>query len=88
MNAAIAAAAAPWRAHVRVVDAVETFTPDGYRDAIDVRGTGTIVREADGSTSTRPAPGCSPTTSWSDSVATSCTNPDVDPPRRRTRIAG
>jgi hypothetical protein len=30
------------------VDTVKTFTPDGYRDAIDVRGTSTIVREADG----------------------------------------
>ena len=48
VNAAIAAAAAPWRAQVRVVDTVPTFTPDGYRDAIDVRGTRTIVRDADG----------------------------------------
>jgi len=48
VNAAIAVAAAPWRAQVRVVDTVKTFTPDGYRDAIDVRGTSTIVREADG----------------------------------------
>jgi hypothetical protein len=48
VNAAIAVAAAPWRAQVRVVDAVKTFTPDGYRDAMDVRGTSTIVREADG----------------------------------------
>jgi len=48
VNAAITVAAAPWRAQVRVVDTVKTFTPDGYRDAIDVRGTSTIVREADG----------------------------------------
>jgi hypothetical protein len=48
VNAAIAVAVAPWRAHVRVIDAVKTFTPDGYRDAMDVRGTRTIVREADG----------------------------------------
>jgi hypothetical protein len=48
VNAAIAVAAAPWRAQVRVVDTVRTFTPDGYRDAIDVRGTSTIVRQADG----------------------------------------
>jgi hypothetical protein len=48
VNAAIAVAAAPWRAQVRVVDAVSTFTPDGYRDAMDVDGTETIVRDADG----------------------------------------
>lgn len=48
VNAAIAVGAAPWRAQVRVVDTVRTFTPDGYRDAMDVRGTSTIVRQADG----------------------------------------
>jgi hypothetical protein len=48
VNAAIAVAATPWRAQVRVVDTVKTFTPDGYRDAMDVHGTSTIVREADG----------------------------------------
>ncbi len=48
VNAAIAAAAAPWRAHVRVVDTVPIFTPEGYRDAIEVDGTPTIVRESDG----------------------------------------
>jgi hypothetical protein len=48
VNAAIAVAVAPWRSQVRVIDAVKTFTPDGYRDAMDVRGRRTIVREADG----------------------------------------
>jgi hypothetical protein len=48
VNAAIAVAADPWRAQVRVIDSVRTFTPDGYRDAMSVNGTSTIVREADG----------------------------------------
>ena len=48
VNAAIAVAAEPWRAQVRVVDATAIFTPDGYRDAMDVGGRRTIVREADG----------------------------------------
>jgi hypothetical protein len=48
VNAAIAVAVEPWRAQVRVVDSVPTFTPDGYRDAMNVNGTTTIVREADG----------------------------------------
>jgi hypothetical protein len=48
VNAAIGVAVAPWRAQVRVIDTVPTFTPDGYRDAMDVNGTRTIVRQADG----------------------------------------
>jgi hypothetical protein len=48
VNAAIAVAVEPWRAQVRVIDTVPTFTPDGYRDAMNVHGTSTIVREADG----------------------------------------
>jgi lysophospholipase L1-like esterase len=48
VNAAIEVAAEPWKAQVRVVDAGAIFTPDGYRDAMDVGGRRTIVREADG----------------------------------------
>jgi lysophospholipase L1-like esterase len=48
VDAAITVAAAPWRAQVRVIDTVPAFTPAGYRDAMDVHGTRTIVREADG----------------------------------------
>lgn len=48
VDAAIAVAIEPWRAQVRVIDTVPTFTPDGYRDAMNVDGTSTIVREADG----------------------------------------
>jgi lysophospholipase L1-like esterase len=48
VNAAIAVAIAPWRAHVRLVDAAATFTPAGYRDAMAIRGRQTIVRRADG----------------------------------------
>jgi lysophospholipase L1-like esterase len=48
VNAAIAVAAEPWKAQVRVVDAGAIFTPVGYRDAMDVGGRRTIVREADG----------------------------------------
>jgi lysophospholipase L1-like esterase len=48
VNAAIAVAVEPWRAQVRVIDTVPTFTPSGYRDAMDIDGVSTIVREADG----------------------------------------
>ena len=49
VNAAIAVAAQPWRADVRVIDTVSQFTPgDRYRDEIDVGGRSTLVREADG----------------------------------------
>ncbi|MEA2441224.1 MAG: uncharacterized protein QOH76_2648 [Thermoleophilaceae bacterium] len=49
VNAAIAVAAEPWRAQVRVVDTVPIFTPGGrYRDAMDVGGQEKIVRESDG----------------------------------------
>ena len=48
VNAAITVAVEPWRAQVRVIDTVPTFTPNGYRDAMNVNGTATIVREADG----------------------------------------
>ena len=48
VNAAIEVAAEPWKAQVRVIDAGAIFTPDGYRDAMEVDGRRTIVREADG----------------------------------------
>ena len=49
VNAAIAAAAAPFGAHVRVLDTVPIFTPDfKYRAAMDIDGRETIVRESDG----------------------------------------
>jgi hypothetical protein len=49
VNQAIAAAAAERGAAVRVVDLRPTFTPgDRYRDAIDIDGKQTIVRESDG----------------------------------------
>ena len=49
VNAAIAVAAEPYRAQVRVLDIAALFTPGGrYRDAMDVGGRQRIVREADG----------------------------------------
>jgi lysophospholipase L1-like esterase len=49
VNAAIAVAAEPYRAQVRVLDMAALFTPAGrYRDAMDVAGQRRIVREADG----------------------------------------
>jgi hypothetical protein len=49
VNAAIEVAAQPWAAQVQVIDTVPTFTPGFiYRDAMDVGGKQTIVREADG----------------------------------------
>lgn len=49
VNAAVYAAAAPWRSEVRVLDMGEIFTPeDRFRNAIDVDGRETIVREPDG----------------------------------------
>jgi lysophospholipase L1-like esterase len=48
VNAAIEVAAQPFRAHVRVLDMAELFTPDGYRDAMTVDGRRRIVRDADG----------------------------------------
>jgi uncharacterized protein len=49
VNQAIEAAAAERGASVRVVDLRPTFTPgDRYRDAIDIDGKQTIVRESDG----------------------------------------
>ncbi len=49
VNAAIAVAAQPYRAQVRILDLERIFTPEGrYADAIDVAGERRLVREADG----------------------------------------
>jgi lysophospholipase L1-like esterase len=49
VNAAIAVAAEPYRAQVRVLDMAALFTPGGrYRDAMAVGGRRRIVRESDG----------------------------------------
>ena len=49
VNAGIFAAAAPYRAHVRVLDTVPIFTPGfRWRASMDVDGEDTIVRESDG----------------------------------------
>ena len=48
VNAAIRVAAEPYRAQVRVLDMTALFTPDGYRDAMEVDGRRQIVRDPDG----------------------------------------
>lgn len=48
VDAAIDVAVEPWRADVRVIDTVPIFTPRGYRAAMPVGGTDTIVRASDG----------------------------------------
>ncbi len=49
VNAAVYAAAAPYRSQVRVVDVNAVFTPgDRFREAMEVDGSETIVREPDG----------------------------------------
>ena len=49
MNAAIFAAAQPFRAQVRILDMAALFTPGGkYRASMPVDGRSTIVREPDG----------------------------------------
>jgi lysophospholipase L1-like esterase len=49
VNAAIAVAAEPFRAQVRVLDTVPMFTPGfRYRDAMKIGSTDRIVRQADG----------------------------------------
>jgi uncharacterized protein len=49
VNAAVRAAAAPYRAQVRVLDMTTLFTPDGeYRDDMPVDGSQELVRDADG----------------------------------------
>lgn len=49
VNAAIEVAAQPYRSQVTVFDTGSTFTPGNrYRDAMDIGGKKTIVRESDG----------------------------------------
>jgi hypothetical protein len=49
VNAAVRAAAAAYRAQVRVLDMTTLFTPNGrYRDDMTVDGETKLVREADG----------------------------------------
>ncbi|HSS34164.1 MAG TPA: hypothetical protein VLL27_12870 [Solirubrobacterales bacterium] len=49
VDAAVQAAAAPWRDQVRVLDMSAIFTPgDRFRNAMEVDGSETIVREPDG----------------------------------------
>ena len=49
VNAAIRVAAQPYRAHVRVVEMQELFTPGGeYREAMEIDGEEQLVRDADG----------------------------------------
>ncbi len=49
VNAAVYAAAAPFRSSVRVIDMNSVFTPgDEFRDAMEIDGSETIVREPDG----------------------------------------
>jgi lysophospholipase L1-like esterase len=48
VNAAIPVALAPWANQTRVINTVPIFTPKGYRDAMAIKGTQTIVRQADG----------------------------------------
>ncbi|MFN8217345.1 MAG: GDSL-type esterase/lipase family protein [Solirubrobacterales bacterium] len=49
VNAAVYAAAAPYRSQVRVIDLNSVFTPgDSFREAMEIDGTETIVREPDG----------------------------------------
>ena len=48
VNAAIRVAAEPYRAQVRVLDMTALFTPEGYRDAMEVDGRRQIVRDPDG----------------------------------------
>ena len=49
VNAAIRVAAQPYRAHVRVIELQELFTPDGqYRESMEIDGESRLVRDADG----------------------------------------
>ena len=49
VNAAVEVAAQPWASQIQTLNTVPIFTPDFvYRDAMDVGGKLTIVREADG----------------------------------------
>lgn len=49
VNAAVAVAAQPYRAQVRILDMAQVFTPGGrFRAAMAVGGKDTVVRESDG----------------------------------------
>ena len=49
VNRAVDVATSPWRSHVHLVDLAGVFTPGGvYRDAMDVDGSETIIRDPDG----------------------------------------
>lgn len=48
VNAAIDVAAEPWKSQVRLIDTIATFTPKGYRDAMEIDGKNTIIRRPDG----------------------------------------
>ncbi len=48
VNAAIPVGIEPWAVDAQVIDTVPIFTPNGYRDAMPIEGTQTIVREPDG----------------------------------------
>jgi len=48
VNQAVEVATQPWRRQARVIDTGAIFTPNGYRDAMTVNGTPTIVRQPDG----------------------------------------
>jgi hypothetical protein len=49
VNAAVTVAAQPWASQIELIDTVGIFTPGfAYRDAMDVEGKQTIVRQADG----------------------------------------
>jgi lysophospholipase L1-like esterase len=49
VNEAIRVGAQPYRAHVRILDMVELFTPGfEYRDSMEIDGEDKIVRESDG----------------------------------------
>jgi lysophospholipase L1-like esterase len=48
VNQAVEVATQPWRRQARVIDTGAIFTPNGYRDAMTVNGTPSIVRQPDG----------------------------------------
>lgn len=48
VNAAFGVAAQPWRNQIELVDIPSVFTPNGYRDSMDIDGENVIVRESDG----------------------------------------
>ena len=48
VNAAIAVGLQPWADQTQIINTVPIFTPNGYRDAMSIKGKQTIVRQADG----------------------------------------